>query len=79
MLKYGKVALAEGLSGSSGQVAAPHAVMPDAVPSPGVAPISGPTLPPASPLAAAVIGTGRRRGPRVIAASSTVEPETDGR
>src|SRR4029434_399584 len=30
MLKYGKVALVEGLSGSSGQVAMPHAVAPDA-------------------------------------------------
>jgi hypoxanthine phosphoribosyltransferase len=79
MLKYGKVALAEGLSGSSGQVAAPHAVMPDAVPSADAASITGAAPPPASALAAAVIGTGRRRGPRVPAASSSVEPETGGR
>ena len=31
MLKYGKVALVDGLSGSSGQVAAPHGPRPDAV------------------------------------------------
>jgi len=75
MLKYGKVALVADMSGSSGQVAAPHA--------PGAAAGPSGTTPavhqPASPLAAAVIGTGRRRVARVPAVTSPSEPETRGR
>jgi hypothetical protein len=73
MLKYGKHALVEGLSGSSGQVALPHAVGEEvAVASPpdGVPPV-------ASPLAASVIGTGRRRTSRSMTAAPG--PETPGR
>ncbi len=76
MLKYGKVALVDGLSGSSGQVAAPYAnagVSDDAKP----ARAPGPSA--ASPLAVASIGTGRRRRQRVSATTSAVEPETPGR
>jgi hypothetical protein len=74
MLKYGKLALVEGLSGSSGQVALPYAVELTAIP-------EGPPVrqSTAAPLAAAVIGTGRRRTARVPAASAAVEPETGGR
>ena len=74
MLKYGKVALVDGLTGSSGQVAAPHAAETAVGPGPGTAP------PPAaaSPLGAATIGTGRRRASRV-AARTSAEPETGGR
>ena len=54
MLKYGKHALVDGLSGSSGQVALPHAL---GAPSDDVDPMATP----ATPLAASVIGTGRRR------------------
>ena len=54
MLKYGKVALVDGLSGSSGQVALPHGARPDtALP-------ADPTAPPA-PATAARPRT-RRRG-----------------
>jgi hypothetical protein len=83
MLKYGKVALVEGLSGSSGQVALPHAgaagsatqtVGPQTV---GAQAVDAPP-PAASPIAATVLGTGRRRAARVPA-SSTVEPETGAR
>jgi hypoxanthine phosphoribosyltransferase len=58
MLKYGKLALVDGLSGSSGQVATPHA---DAA---AVTQDVPPLATPASPLAATVIGTGRRRAAR---------------
>ena len=83
MLKYGKVALVEGLSGSSGQVALPHAgaagsatqtVGPQTV---GAQAVDAPP-PAASPIAATVLGTGRRRAARVPA-NSTVEPETGAR
>jgi hypoxanthine phosphoribosyltransferase len=72
MLKYGKLALVEDMTGSSGQVALPHA--PEARPE-----LAGPVHQPASPLTAAVIGTGRRRAVRVPAATSSIEPETGGR
>ena len=71
MLKYGKLALVDGLSGSSGQVATPHAVATDPVP-----PSEAPAPSAATPRAATVIGTGRRRMARVAAASSPAEPET---
>ena len=77
MLKYGKLALVEGLSGSSGQVALPHAAV--AEPVEPTAPAAGASPPSASPIAATVIGTGRRRASRIPAASSVVEPETGGR
>jgi hypoxanthine phosphoribosyltransferase len=69
MLKYGKHALVDGLSGSSGQVALPHALGADVVD-----PIAAP---PATPLAAGVIGTGRRRANRATTAAPG--PETPGR
>jgi hypoxanthine phosphoribosyltransferase len=72
MLKYGKLALVEDMSGSSGQVAMPHAF--DVDPELPVAPVHH-----ASPLAAAVIGTGRRRAARVPAGTLPIEPETGGR
>jgi hypothetical protein len=74
MLKYGKVALVDGLSGSSGQVAAPYgnAGAPDA-PEPAPPPSA------ASPLAAASIGTGRRRRQHAPATTSAVEPDTRSR
>jgi hypothetical protein len=58
MLKYGKLALVEGLSGTSGQVALPHAtaVAGEAPPAPTSA---TPRSPGARSVAAAVIGTGR--------------------
>jgi hypothetical protein len=58
MLKYGKLALVEGLSGTSGQVALPHAVAAaeEAPPSPTTV---LPRSPGARAVAAAVIGTGR--------------------
>jgi hypoxanthine phosphoribosyltransferase len=74
MLKYGKLALVDGLSGSSGQVAAPYATGSSgsvaAEPEPAIRPAA------ASPLAAASIGTGRRRRQHVPATAPTVEPET---
>ena len=73
MLKYGKVALVEDMSGSSGQVATPHSR--DGI---GEGP-PDPLQQPASPLAAAVIGTGRRRAARVAAGTSPIDPETSGR
>jgi hypothetical protein len=76
MLKYGKVALVDGLSGSSGQVAAPYAntaASDDAEPEPTVRPSA------ASPLAAASIGTGRRRRQGAPATAPTVEPEAPSR
>jgi hypothetical protein len=77
MLKYGKLALVEGLSGSSGQVAMPHAVA--AGPIEPAAPVEAAPPPTGSPIAATVIGTGRRRSTRVRAASSVSESETGGR
>ena len=77
MLKYGKLALVDGLSGSSGQVAAPHGT--------GVAGLSeaGPQAPAkpttGSPIGAASIGTGRRRRVRVPATTTAVEREMHGR
>jgi hypothetical protein len=76
MLKYGKLALVADMSGSSGQVALPHG--------PAVA-VEAPAASlatdhqPAKPLAAAVIGTGRRHAAPVAAVTSHVEPETGGR
>jgi len=75
MLKYGKLALVDGLSGSSGQVAAPYAaagVLDDAEAEPD-------TRRAASPLAAATIGTGRRRRVRAAATTPSVEPEAPAR
>jgi hypothetical protein len=77
MLKYGKGALVDGLSGSSGQVAAPHAASSIPVIDSEPEPRTGPAV--ASPLAAASIGTGRRRRTRLAAPTPTVEPETPGR
>lgn len=75
MLKYGKVALVDGLSGSSGQVAAPYANagVPDDTEAEPV-----PRASAASPLAAASIGTGRRRR-QPSRATAPVEPEAPGR
>jgi hypothetical protein len=75
MLKYGKLALVDGLSGSSGQVAAPYAttgVLDDVEAEPD-------TSRAASPLAAAIIGTGRRRRVRAAATTPSVEPEAPAR
>jgi hypoxanthine phosphoribosyltransferase len=60
MLKYGKHALIAGLSGSSGQVALPHAFGADEA-------ATGHAADPAvaTPMAASLIGTGRRRVRRV--------------
>jgi len=77
MLKYGKLALVDGLSGSSGQVAAPYATGSTASDDSERKPPKAPTV--GSPLVAASIGTGRRRRGRVAAAAPTVEPETPGR
>jgi len=82
MLKYGKHALIAGLSGSSGQVALPHAFGADEAATP---PATHPAV--AAPLVASLIGTGRRRVGRVATAGSTagstagpiVEPEAPGR
>ncbi len=68
MLKYGKVALVDGLSGSSGQVAAPYGPRDAhvAVTAPGS---SGPIL-------AGSIGSGRRRSARGVAVvSATADGE----
>jgi hypoxanthine phosphoribosyltransferase len=73
MLKYGKHALVEGLSGSSGQVALPHAIGDEVA----VAPAPEAAPPVASPLAASVIGTGRRKTSRAMTAAPG--PETPGR
>ncbi|HSL77126.1 MAG TPA: hypothetical protein VK867_09285 [Candidatus Limnocylindrales bacterium] len=75
MLKYGKLALVADMSGSSGQVALPHATESVDVPPPASRPVQTPV----SPLTAAMIGTGRRRAARVAAGSAPVEPETGGR
>jgi hypothetical protein len=77
MLKYGKLALVEGLSGASGQVALPHAVI-DAAEAP-PAPTRAPMIPTGGrPVVAAAIGTGSR--PRhSVAGSPTAEVEGDRR
>jgi hypothetical protein len=74
MLKYGKLALVEGLSGASGQVALPHAaaVADEAPPSPTTAPLRSPR---ARAVAAAVIGTGR---PARHRDASPTSPEVEG-
>ncbi|MGH2477347.1 MAG: hypothetical protein ACRDIL_19000 [Candidatus Limnocylindrales bacterium] len=80
MLKYGKVALVAGLSGSSGQVAAPYAdrtavalsVATEAEPL--VAPIS-----PIAPTLAGVIGSGRRRPARTRVVARSTPDAPDGR
>ena len=77
MLKYGKVALVEGLSGSSGQVAAPHATETAGASDP--APVERPRPTAGSPISAASIGTGRRRRARMPAPTTAVEPEMHGR
>ena len=77
MLKYGKLALVDGLSGSSGQVAAPHAA--GAVALSEAAPEGRPKPTTGSPIAAASIGTGRRRRARASAPTTAVEPEMHGR
>ena len=91
MLKYGKLALVEGLSGSSGQVAMPHAVASEsAEPTIVIEPAGSLDIEPAgsldiapppaaSQLAATIIGTGRRRVSRLPATRAAVEPETGGR
>ncbi len=75
MLKYGKHALVDGLSGSSGQVALPHALGEPALAD--VTDETAATSPIAAPRAASVIGTGRRRAPR--AANAAPGPEAPGR
>ncbi len=73
MLKYGKLALFDGLSGTSGQVAAPYGLPLDAdVPIPT---IDAPDRPPATPItrpdpAAARTKVGRRRTAPIAGASS---------
>ena len=77
MLKYGKLALHDGLSGSSGQVALPHGnvggATDDAAPEPAAIPVAGAPAEanPAVPLPAA--GGGRRRRPTpTVAADEAV-------
>jgi hypothetical protein len=76
MLKYGKLALVDGLSGASGQVALPHAVTGTAEmpPAPAAAAPRRPTG--ARPVVAAAIGTGRRAR-RSLAGSTAAEVEGD--
>ncbi len=77
MLKYGKVALVAGLSGSSGQVAAPYGdrTAPTIAPTLPAASTAGPDAPIAS-TSAAVIGSGRRRPVRGrVAASAPILPD----
>jgi hypothetical protein len=79
MLKYGKHALVAGLSGSSGQVASPYGGSPETEASRPASPAdqrSGSL--PSTPLAAALLGTGRRRVTR-RAPASAAEPGTSGR
>jgi hypothetical protein len=77
MLKYGKLALVEGLSGASGQVALPHAARQagELLPAPVPAAL-GPTG--ARPVVAAAIGTGRRAR-RSIAGAPIPKLEADHR
>jgi hypothetical protein len=74
MLKYGKLALVAGLSGTSGQVALPHATGPAAEPV--AAPPASPGKPRRSPAVAAAIGTGRSRLRHGAAQPTT--PDTEG-
>lgn len=73
MLKYGKLALVDGLSGSSGQVALPHAEADEIVPAT-LERMAG-----TKPLAVARIGTGRRRAGPVSPTEAPVEPKVDRR
>jgi hypothetical protein len=77
MLKYGKLALVDGLSGASGQVALPHGVpVAQEVPSASVpAPLRRTG---ARPVVAAAIGTGRRAR-RSFAGAATPKLESDHR
>lgn len=75
MLKYGKHALVEGLSGSSGQVASPYAGLSAMEQAPVLESTPGPS---ATPLGATLLGTGRRRLGR-RAAAPTAEPGASGR
>jgi hypothetical protein len=87
MLKYGKVALVDGLSGSSGQVAAPHArrLVADPPPlrdEPVVAALAklGPIVAAAPAIVTAgSIGTGRRHRARRAGNAATHDGETTGR
>ena len=76
MLKYGKHALVAGLSGSSGQVTAPYADL--AADEPDQLPVPEPARPASPPLAASLLGTGRRRVARPTAPEAA-EPEASGR
>ena len=75
MLKYGKDALVDGLSGSSGQVALPHALGEPALDR--CPRRAGRDPPIAAPRAASAIGTGRRRAPS--GGERRPEPEAPGR
>ena len=87
MLKYGKVALVDGLSGSSGQVAAPHAPPPideglgTVDESTTRAPASLERVPASATtiLAAGSIGTGRRHRGRRGGSGATGSGEAPGR
>ncbi len=78
MLKYGKLALVEGLSGTSGQVALPHgaAVADDLAPTPVPAAARARTT---RAVAAAGIGTGRRQNLRRDGSPARPEAEGDRR
>jgi hypoxanthine phosphoribosyltransferase len=88
MLKYGKLALVDGLSGTSGQVALPHAAAltdPDAVEGDVLVALQPPRHRATTP--AAAIGTGRRPAKRhalpaspaaAAPAVTLAEPATDG-
>ena len=78
MLKYGKLALVAGLSGTSGQVALPHgaAVADDPAPTLLTAPTRRRG---AGAVAAAAIGTGRRQARRHDASPTSQGPEGDRR
>ena len=79
MLKYGKHALVAGLSGSSGQVALPYGGSSEAavaLPVSSPEPVVGPSG--STPLAATLLGTGRRRVAG-RAPASAAEPGTSGR
>jgi hypothetical protein len=85
MLKYGKLALVAGLSGTSGQVALPHAVALDADAEPLAIELPEPRHRGPSPVAA--IGTGRRpsgkartanRAPALVPAEPAPDAESGG-
>jgi hypothetical protein len=74
MLKYGKLGLVEGLSGSSGQVALPHGEA--LVGGARLGEVGAPEPPmPGRPFEASRIGTGRRRTGRAATSGPTPEPE----